>query len=254
VGLLISRSWAGLRRRSIPNTVPKPDVGRPTVHPGGVRDTLPPALRGIAVGDLITEIRRDIDRRLDELRPVRDEFHRLEQAGNVLATATNAPRPARAEKASAGSSRSRMTRAQNQEVDRRVLALLQEDSAQRAAALAMMTETSVGSMNARLNRLVREASSRSASGEIPSATAPWAGSGHLPPAWLTRTSIRAKRSTTRRTSSPTAGPSVMSGRDCQHVGSFRFQLRRRVAYVLRVACGDDDGAARLGEDCGDAEA
>jgi hypothetical protein len=37
-----------------------------------------------------------------------------------------------------------------------VLALLKEDSAQRPAALAMLTETSVGSMNARLNRLVRD--------------------------------------------------------------------------------------------------
>ena len=29
------------------------------------------------VADLLTDIRRDIDRRLDELRPVRDEFRRL---------------------------------------------------------------------------------------------------------------------------------------------------------------------------------
>lgn len=31
-----------------------------------------------------------------------------------------------------------------------------DDGAQRPAALAMLTETSVGSMNSRLNRLVRE--------------------------------------------------------------------------------------------------
>jgi hypothetical protein len=37
-----------------------------------------------------------------------------------------------------------------------VPALLQEDSGQRPAALAKLTETSVGSMNARLNRLVRD--------------------------------------------------------------------------------------------------
>jgi hypothetical protein len=49
-----------------------------------------------------------------------------------------------------------MTRAQSQEIDRRVLALLADDSAQRPAALAMLTDTSVGSMNARLNRLVRD--------------------------------------------------------------------------------------------------
>ena len=37
-----------------------------------------------------------------------------------------------------------------------MLALLREDSTQKPAALAMLAETSVGSMNARLNRLVRD--------------------------------------------------------------------------------------------------
>jgi DNA-binding Lrp family transcriptional regulator len=49
-----------------------------------------------------------------------------------------------------------MTRAQSQELDKRVLALLRDDSTQKPAALAVLTETSVGSMNARLNRLVRD--------------------------------------------------------------------------------------------------
>lgn len=49
-----------------------------------------------------------------------------------------------------------MTKLQSQEIDRRLLALLAEDPAQRPAALAMLTETSVDSMNSRLNRLVRE--------------------------------------------------------------------------------------------------
>jgi hypothetical protein len=115
-----------------------------------------PALSGSAVADLLTDIRRDIDRRLDELRPVRDEFRRLEQARNALATANDARRPRPAREANARSRRSRMTRAQSQEIDKRVLALLSEDSAQRPAALALLTETSVGSMNARLNRLVRD--------------------------------------------------------------------------------------------------
>jgi hypothetical protein len=106
------------------------------------------------VADLIAEIRRDIDRRLDQLRPVRDEFRRLEQARDALATANDARPPARARKAKARPIRSRMTRGQSQEIDRRVLALLAEDSAQRPAALALLTETSVGSMNSRLNRLV----------------------------------------------------------------------------------------------------
>jgi hypothetical protein len=108
------------------------------------------------VADLLTEIRRDIDRRLDELRPVRDEFRRLEQARDALRSTTAARGRPRARRASTGSGRTRMTRAQSQEIDRRVLAVLREDSAQPPAALAMLTETSVGSMNARLNRLVRD--------------------------------------------------------------------------------------------------
>jgi len=108
------------------------------------------------VADLLSDIRRDIARRLDELRPVRDEFRRLEQARDALAKANDARRPARASKANDGSARTRMTRTQSQEIDKRVLALLAEDSAQRPAALAMLTKTSVGSMNARLNRLVRD--------------------------------------------------------------------------------------------------
>jgi hypothetical protein len=108
------------------------------------------------VADLLTDIRRDIDRRLDELRPVRDEFRRLEQARDALATSADRGRPTRARKSNTGSARSRMTRAQSQEIDRQVLALLREDSAQRPAALAMLTETSVGGMNSRLNRLATE--------------------------------------------------------------------------------------------------
>ena len=108
------------------------------------------------MADLLTDIRRDIDRRLVELRPVREELRQLEQARDALARADGARRPARTTKARARSPRPRMTRAQNQEIDGRVLALLKEDPAQRPAALAMLTETSVGSMNARLNRLVRD--------------------------------------------------------------------------------------------------
>jgi hypothetical protein len=69
------------------------------------------------VADLLTEIRRDIGMRLDELRPVRDEFHRLEQARDALATTNEAGRPSRTRKVSARSTRSRMTRAQSQEID-----------------------------------------------------------------------------------------------------------------------------------------
>ena len=108
------------------------------------------------MADLLTEIRRDIDRRLAELRPVRDEFRRLEHARDALAAADGSRPRRRATRADAGSGRTRMTRAQSREIDGRALALLREDSAQRPAALALLTETSVGSMNARLNRLVRD--------------------------------------------------------------------------------------------------
>jgi hypothetical protein len=108
------------------------------------------------VADLLTDIKRDIDRRLDELRPVRDEFRRLERARDALATAHDSRPTVGARRAIADSGRTRMSRAQSQELDRRVLALLREDSTQKPAALAMLAETSVGSMNARLNRLVRD--------------------------------------------------------------------------------------------------
>jgi hypothetical protein len=115
------------------------------------------------VADLLTDIRRDIDRRLDELRPVLEEFRRLEQARDALAQSDGRPRGGRAGRATAAPSRfrsaarrTRMTRAESQEIDRGVLALLAADSDQRPAALALLTETSVGSMNSRLNRLVRE--------------------------------------------------------------------------------------------------
>jgi hypothetical protein len=106
------------------------------------------------VADLLADIRRDIDRRLDELRPARDEFRRLERAQDALATSTDSRPTVRNSRATAGSARSRMTRAQSQELDQRALALLREDSSQKPAALALLTETSVGSMSARLNRLV----------------------------------------------------------------------------------------------------
>jgi hypothetical protein len=111
--------------------------------------------QGAGVADLLTEIKRDIDRRLDELRPVLDEVRGLEQARGALAADGSRPRP-RARRPDTGSRRTRMTRAQSREIDGRVLALLREDSAQKPAALAMLTETSVGSMNAQLNRLVRD--------------------------------------------------------------------------------------------------
>jgi hypothetical protein len=117
-----------------------------------------------AVADLLSDIRRDIDRRLDQLRPVLDEFRRLEQARDALEDSAGQPRPRRASRAkgapasssSPQSGRTRMSRAESQEIDRGVLALLEADSDQSAVALALLTETSPGSMTSRLNRLVRD--------------------------------------------------------------------------------------------------
>jgi hypothetical protein len=61
-----------------------------------------------------------------------------------------------------------MTRAQSQELDKRVLALPREDSTREPAALAMLTETSVGSMKrtaqparqGKANTLIRLADAR----------------------------------------------------------------------------------------------
>jgi hypothetical protein len=108
------------------------------------------------VADLLTEIRRDIDRRLEELRPVVDEVQRLEQAQKALDGRGPSHRRQRPGRTNSSPARARMSRARSQEIDRQVLALLAEDSAQRPAALALLSETSVGSMNSRLNRLARE--------------------------------------------------------------------------------------------------
>jgi hypothetical protein len=56
-----------------------------TWRPALARIVRPPSQEMCGVPDLLNDIRRDIDRRLDELGPVRDEFRRL--GGTV------APRP-----------------------------------------------------------------------------------------------------------------------------------------------------------------
>jgi hypothetical protein len=49
-----------------------------------------------------------------------------------------------------------MTRAQSRDIDRRVVSLLAEDPDQTPATLALLTETTAGSMSSRLNRLARD--------------------------------------------------------------------------------------------------
>jgi hypothetical protein len=112
------------------------------------------------LADLLTHVRRDIDRRLAELRPVLDEVHRLEKTREALAGTNVTPRRSRADRGGSKAKRTRMTKARSQEVDQRVLALLSADSTQKPSALATLTDTSVGSMNSRLNRLVHEGALR----------------------------------------------------------------------------------------------
>jgi hypothetical protein len=108
------------------------------------------------VADLLSQIRLDIDKRLTELRPLLDEVRRLERARDALSTTNSARRRPRARRPKSAAKRTRMTKAQSQEIDRRVLALLSADSTQKPTSLAVLTETSVGSMNSRLSRLIKE--------------------------------------------------------------------------------------------------
>jgi hypothetical protein len=101
------------------------------------------------LADLLSQVRREIDTRLSQLRPVLEEFRRLEQAREALSTADGGSRRQPRRGGGPKVKRTRMTKLQR-EIDRGVLALLAEDPAQRPAALAMLTETSVGSMNSRL--------------------------------------------------------------------------------------------------------
>ena len=108
------------------------------------------------MADLLSQVRRDIDNRLSELRPVLEEVRRLEHAREALARTDGRRDRHRAPGGKSGAKRSRMTKAKSQEIDRRVLALLSADPVQKPGALALLTDTSVPSMNARLTRLIRE--------------------------------------------------------------------------------------------------
>jgi hypothetical protein len=112
------------------------------------------------LADLLSKLRREIDGRLTELRPALDEFRRLEEARDALARSNSAPRRSRAHRGGSKATRTRMTKARSHDIDQRVLALLAADPGQRPSALALLTETSVGSMSSRLNRLVREGALR----------------------------------------------------------------------------------------------
>jgi hypothetical protein len=107
------------------------------------------------MADLLTQVKRDIDARLIELRPVVDEVRRLERAREALGGTDRAGRKPRGGNAAARKA-ARMSKGESRELDRRVLALLSDDPAQKPAALALLTETSSASMSSRLNRLVKQ--------------------------------------------------------------------------------------------------
>lgn len=75
------------------------------------------------MADLLTRVRREIDARLAELRPVVDEVRRLERARSALGTSDSAQRRSQVRRRSARK-RTRMPEAQSRELDRQVLALL----------------------------------------------------------------------------------------------------------------------------------
>ena len=75
------------------------------------------------MADLLTRVRRDIDARLAELRPVVDEVRRLERARSALGASDSAQHRSQVRRRSAPK-RTRMTEAQSRELDRQVLALL----------------------------------------------------------------------------------------------------------------------------------
>ena len=115
--------------------------------------------------DLLDSIRKDIDKRLSELRPLVEEVRQLEQARAALRedkgpsigrARTSSRRRSAASRSNSAGKRTRMTKAQSQEIDRRVLAILADDPNIKASPLAMMTDTNTPSMNSRLSRLVKE--------------------------------------------------------------------------------------------------
>lgn len=107
------------------------------------------------MADLLTQVKRDIDARLVELGPVVDEVRRLERAREALGRTNRAGRKPRGGN-SAARERARMSKRESRELDRRVLALLSDDPAQKPAALALLTDTFAASMSSRLNRLVKQ--------------------------------------------------------------------------------------------------
>jgi hypothetical protein len=136
--------------------------------------------------DLLTRVQRELDERLEALRPLVDEARQLEEALDALdapapapAPTTAAPsRPARrvpriraAEPASpappagdtdstpaepAANSRTRISREQADDRRRQALAIITENPGTTASTLALLLDTSTGTMHSLLKRLEAE--------------------------------------------------------------------------------------------------
>lgn len=113
--------------------------------------------------DLLDRIHKDIDQRLEELRPMVEEAQQLEQALAALPEG----RPARSSARGGGGSsarssaaragtRGRISRAEAEKRRARVLAILSEDPTTKPATLAMMLGTSPGNIYGLLRRLEQQ--------------------------------------------------------------------------------------------------
>jgi hypothetical protein len=134
------------------------------------------------MADLLTRVQRELDERMDELRPLVEEARQLELAlaalGDEDAGAAQPtrrrepllprilPRPAPVPRREAPaepapseteeSQRGRITRDEAGERQRRVLAIITENPGTTAGNLALLLDTSVATMGSLLKRLERE--------------------------------------------------------------------------------------------------
>ena len=131
------------------------------------------------MADLLTRVQRELEERLEALRPLVDEARQLEQALEALdgapapapapvaererrsrqvapveeAPATEELEPAASEPAIA---RSRITRTEADDRRRQALAIITENPGTTASTLALLLDTSTGTMHSLLKRLEAE--------------------------------------------------------------------------------------------------
>jgi predicted Rossmann fold nucleotide-binding protein DprA/Smf involved in DNA uptake len=130
------------------------------------------------MADLLTRVQRELDERMAALRPLVEEAHQLEQALEALngapshtpapavSTPTPMPRPTRprptatpAEEPAADDTktvRSRISREQADQRRKQALAIITENPGTTASNLALLLDTSTGTMHSLLKRLELE--------------------------------------------------------------------------------------------------